>query len=314
MVHQKACKRSAINNKKARLKLFVVAILMLGVSFGASFGILMIVNNNTVDEEKPHEVEGFVQPVTQEPEEELPPVINFQSVIDEWANGISGNKSVLVYDLERNEVVGEYNADENYGTASLYKLFVVYEGYRRIANGEWTTDMAAGVTGKALLECLDLAIRESNSNCAETIWAMIGHDNLDKIIYDDFNISHSDISSLTSNPKDIMEIMKLFFNHPDINDADLITRIKDSFLNQPITEYNWRQGLPSGFSRASVYNKVGWDYNPNKKYWNIYHDAAIVEFPEDNRHYIVVVMTNYVPFQQIRNFGTMIENYYYNNN
>jgi hypothetical protein len=85
----------------------------------------------------------------------------------------------------------------------------------------------------------------------------------------------------------------------------------DSFLNQPITTYNWRQGLPSGFSRARVYNKVGWDYNPNGGYWNIYHDAAIVEFPEENRHFIVVVMTNRVPFQKIKEFGMLLENAFY---
>ena len=80
---------------------------------------------------------------------------------------------------------------------------------------------------------------------------------------------------------------------------------------QPITTYNWRQGLPSGFSKANVYNKVGWDYNPDGGYWNIYHDAAIVEFPETNRHFIVVVMSNKVPFSKITNLGKQIEGYYY---
>ena len=39
----------------------------------------------------------------------------------------------------------------------------------------------------------------------------------------------------------------------------------------------------------------------------IYHDAAIIEFPEKDRHFIVVVMTNKVSYQQIRKLGTMIE-------
>ena len=86
--------------------------------------------------------------------------------------------------------------------------------------------------------------------------------------------------------------------------------MKDSFFNQPETSYDWRQGLPSGFSRANVYNKFGWDYNP-AGYWNVYHDAAIVEFPEVSRHFVVVVMTNFVAFQRITEFGTMIENSFY---
>jgi hypothetical protein len=105
--------------------------------------------------------------------------------------------------------------------------------------------------------------------------------------------------------------MKLFYYHPDFSSPELVTGMLDSFLNQPKTEYDWRQGLPRGFSRAKVYNKVGWDYNPNGRYWNIYHDAAIVEFPEENRHFIVVVMTSQVPYQRITELGTNIEKTFY---
>ena len=123
----------------------------------------------------------------------------------------------------------------------------------------------------------------------------------------------SDISHLQSNPKDIADILKIYYRHEDIHEDVLVKQIKDSFLNQPTTIYNWRQGLPSGFKRANVYNKVGWDYNPSG-YWNIYHDAAIVEFPEDNRHFIVVVMTNQVAFERIREFGSQLENKFYSSN
>ena len=214
-------------------------------------------------------------------------------------------------DLDLEKTVGEYNLSEDYNTASLYKLFVVYEGYRRIENGEWDRDETVGWTGYSRLECLDLAIRESYSPCAESLWGEIGHEELDEIIVNDFKITESNISGLVSNVNDIFKIMKLFYEHPDFNDESLVSRMKDSFLNQPITTYDWRRGLPSGFSeRVNVYNKVGWDYNPNG-YWNIYHDAAIVEFPEENRHYIVVVMTNYVDNTEIRKLGKMIEERFY---
>ncbi len=263
------------------------------------------------DDQPITEPESEVMVPPEEPDPVLPDEVNFQDLVDEWANSVDGNRSVLIYDLERDEMVASYNPDENYNTASLYKLFVVYNGYQKLTSGEWNADDMAGGTGHTILECLDLAIRESYSPCAETLWAMIGRDNLDEIILNDYNIKNSHISSLISNPQDILEIMKIFYHHDDITDENLIARMKDSFLNQPITTYNWRQGLPSGFSRANVYNKVGWAYNAEGKYWDIYHDTAIVEFPEDNRHFIVVVMTNRVPFQKISELGTMIENAYY---
>ena len=239
----------------------------------------------------------------------LPPRIDFQETIDNWVSGVGGNKSVMIYDLDRGELVGSYNPDEKYSTASVYKLFVVYEGYRRVQSGEWQGDAAAGTTGYTVKECLDLSIRRSYSPCAETLWGMIGRAELDRIVADEFGLVNSNISNLISTPRDVMAVMKLFYDHKSIKDQQLVDLMKDSFLNQPVTEYNWRQGLPSGFSRANVYNKVGWDYNG--KSWNIYHDAAIVEFPDQDRHFIVVVMSNQVPFERIRDFGSRVESVFY---
>ena len=307
MVLKEAYRRKTVRKKTKR----IVSLILLGlIVFGAVVGILYLLNKH------PDSAEPLPQPEeTSSPDEEnvpeevtLPEKIDFQSVIDAWVQSVGGNKSVLIYDLERNEAVGEYNIAENYNTASLYKLFVVYEGYKRVQNGIWRGDDPAGNTGYTISKCLDLAIRESRSPCAETLWAMIGHGEFDNIIKNEFNIPNSDISHLTSNVSDIMKILKIFYEHTEISDEGLVSQMKDSFLNQPITTYNWRQGLPSGFSKANVYNKVGWDYNPNGNYWNIYHDAAIVEFPELDRHFIVVVMTNRIPFEQIKALGTEIEN------
>ena len=312
MVLRKTNKRKALGKTK---RIFSLILLGLAVC-GAVFGILYVLTNATnVGDPAPVET-GTTEPTYQKEKSEeksLPTKIDFQPVVDAWAESLGGNKSVLIYDLERAEIVGQYNIEENYNTASLYKLFVVYEGYRRVQTGAWQGDAAAGGTGYTISKCLDLAVRESYSPCAEALWAMIGHDELDNIIENDFEITNSDISRLTSNVTDIMKIMKIFYEHTDIVDGGLIAQIKDSFLNQPATTYNWRQGLPSGFSKANVYNKVGWAYNADGGYWNIYHDAAIVEFPESNRHFIVVVMTNQVPFEAIRTLGTKIEETFYNN-
>lgn len=241
-----------------------------------------------------------------------PTKIDFQPVVDDWANSTSGDKSIAIFDLDRNELLASYNIDKQFDTASLYKLFVVYEGYRRVQSGEWGGDDPAGQMNKTILQCLDLAIRESNSTCAEAIWGMIGRKELDKIVHDEFKIAHTDISALTSNANDITSIMKMFYQHKQITDDKLVEQLKDSFLNQPATEYDWRQGLPSGFEKANVYNKVGWDYNPDEKRWNLYHDASIIEFPDDNRHFIVVVMTNHIAPKKIAELGRSIESKYLN--
>lgn len=307
--------KSSDQHKAVRTNIPLLLSLLFVFMFASAFIAAIMVKDmpsNPIEPDPGENISNSTEPEPTPPEPILPDKIDFQNIIDNWVSTVSGSKSVLIYDLDREELVGDYNPDENYNTASLYKLFVVYDGYMKIQNGEWSADAPAGRTGHTILECLDLAIRESNSSCAETLWSMIGRDNLEEVISSHYNITNSDIKSLISNPNDILKMMRIFYEHKDITDETLIARMKDSFLVQPTTTYNWRQGLPSGFARANVYNKVGWDYNPDGRYWNIYHDTAIVEFPEDGRHYIVVVMTNKVPFQKITELGRQIENYYYN--
>ncbi|MBR2994277.1 serine hydrolase [Candidatus Saccharibacteria bacterium] len=312
MVSGQARKRKAVEKTNTQSHVIFLVLLAIFVATFTMIGCLVLFSKDGTTEEivsiEPDESASDSSETTDTEVKK----IDFQPVVDDWVKSISGNKSILIYDLERDEIAASYNVVEDYNTASLYKLFVVYEGYRKLENGEWQSGDPAGSTGYTILECLDLAIRESYSPCAETLWANIGHSELDEIVENDFDITNSDISHLTSNADDITKMMKLFYTHPDITNATFVAQIKDSMLDQPVTTYDWRQGLPSGFTRANVYNKVGWDYNPDGKYWNVYHDAAIVEFPEEDRHFIVVVMTNKVPYQQIKNFGTKLEETFFN--
>ena len=311
MVYRKINQREVIVREGSESRIVLVALIVIFMMTGLfiiyylAAGIIDGADNITENNIITNEESAYASPEKTEVE---PKKIDFQTIVDNWIKNIDGDKGVLIYDLDRDEMVAEYNSNRSFATASLYKLFVVYEGYRKIEQGEWREGDTAGDTGRTILECLDLAVRESNSDCAETLWRMIGHDKLEKIVANDFDITNTSVEDLVSTPNDITEMMERFYDHPDINNKKLIAKMKDSFLNQPITEYNWRQGLPSGFSDAvNVYNKVGWAYNDEEKVWDIYNDAAIIEFPEKDRHFIVVVMTNKVPYQQIRKLGTMIE-------
>jgi len=305
------------SSKKRKNASLVILLLALFLFVAASVVLTLNLVFNHREQEIKAETGVETEIETEAPpdiEPVLPEAVSFQPTIDEWVKTVGGDKSILIYDLNRNEIAGEYNTAEKYSTASLYKLFVVYEGYKRVNNGEWDGNKKAGSTGYTINKCLDLAIRESYSPCAETLWAMIGHDALNKIIETDWSIVNSDIPKLTSNVSDITEMMKRFYLHPDFDNPELLSSMWDSFLNQPETTYDWRQGLPSGFKKASVYNKVGWDYNADGKYWNIYHDTAIVKFPLTDgttRDFVVTVMTNRVDHKNIKKFGEMLENAFF---
>lgn len=304
MAHKSAGKCKTIGKV-----LFLMLVLAAAVAF-ITYAILVYLNLKTDSSEDAPPQDITTEEIPEEPEPELPVEINFQTTVETWVSSVGGDKGIIIYDLDLDKVVGSYNAEEKFQTASIYKLFVVYEGYRRLQSGVWDASEVAGWTRKTILECLDLAIRESNSACAETLWNMIGHDELNEITSTDFEIPTVTVSSLMAAPTEIMKIMKRFYEHTEITDETLVARMKDSFLNQPITTYNWRQGLPSGFSeRVKVYNKVGWNWNGS--YWTIYDDAAILDFVTEERHFIAVVMTSGVSYQQIKQFGSQIEATFY---
>lgn len=267
------------------------------------------------------EVETPKEPETEE--KVLPAAIAFQPIINEWVANTRGNRGVIIYDIDRDEIVAEHDADEAFQLASIYKLFVVYEGYRKVARGEWQLDDQADYLGRTVGECLDAAIRSSDSTCAETLWAMMGVGELVEAVNNDYGISVGD-SIMRATPRQVMQMMLRFYEHPDFKNGvsgmalsevemdAMLSRMWDSFLNQPVTEYNWRQGLPSGFSEeVRVYNKVGWQWDEDEETgvgsWLIYNDAAIVEFSEPSRKFIVVMLTSGVSLGNIRKLGTMIE-------
>ena len=298
----------------------VLVVLIIGPDSATTDG--SIANNQSENTEEHLDIPtvdaGMGENIVVEPappvEPTLPQAINLQPLVNSWATSTGGEKGIIIYDLDRSEVIGEYNADEVFETASLYKLFVVYEGYRLVDGGEWDGMEVIDYRGYTIQQCLDLAIRESDSTCAEQLRQKMGRDNLDESIRSRYGIDVI-TSALVASPREIMEMLKVYYLHREVRDAGLVEQMKDSLLNQPVTIYDWRQGLPSGFSDAVVvYNKVGWNYELNDAedensggHWTIYNDAAILDFTERGRHFIVVVMTSEVPFWKIRQFGTAIE-------
>lgn len=241
--------------------------------------------------------------------------IDFQPVVDNWVASVGGSKAVLIYDLDLDEVVGEYNADTVMRIESIYKIFVVYEGYRRVQNGEWDANAACGYTGMTILECLDTAIRESRSSAAEVLHGMIGYAELNNIVRTEFGLPGVTVDSISASAREVATMMRRFYEHPEITDEQLVATMLDSFLNQPASvgdgfcsgPCNWRRGLPSGFSSAvDVYNKVGW-LGDGAGGWVYFADAARLDFKEAGRNYIVVVITSRVSNTDIAGLGTAIE-------
>lgn len=309
MVHEPA-KRSALTIHRRRLP-FYLCVFLISVIAGFFIGQLLFHHEPNDKDSKPDTTASQPSDKDNNNTSSKPaikndtPLIDLQLVVDNWLTTISGTAGVVIYDLDNGQTVAEYNSAQLFGTASLYKLFVAYEGYRQAEKGLVDLNDKNYVGTYTRGECLDLMIRESYSPCAEKMWSEIGNTQLEQIITDEYKLKNTTV--LTSTPTDIAVMMNLYYRHPDLS-AKTWEIIKDTMLNQPTTKYNWRQGLPSGFSNSvNVYNKVGFEYSGTGDIWNFYHDAAIVEFPDLGRHYIVVVMTSHVAPAQIAQLATQLE-------
>ena len=318
------------NTRLKASQVIIIAICLL-VAIGSAVALVFFMNKDKAPATAPGQTSPTGSSTTTEEDTPAASYLDLQYVIDNWQGSVGNNINVAIYDLDNKEFAGRTNATSSVNIASIYKLFVAYEGYLRIERGQWKgSEKILGSYSRE--DCLDLMLRESYSPCAEVIAKEIGYSELDEI-YRAKGFSNTSIVNDTSTASDIVKLLQLYYGRVGLSTETWDT-IKDTLLSQPPSDKedicepdlcSWRQGLPAGFNNAKVYNKVGWLYDKDdpdnedeKAHWKIYNDAAIVEFSgltkEDGtaalpRHYIVVVLTRGITPNQIVTFARNLEKY-----
>ena len=278
--------------KLARLKL---KWLILGLALVAIAAVLVILfesgssnTRNTANSSNKSKTD------TKKPRSELP-VMDLQPTVDAWAAKQSGTASVVVVDLANDKVVASHNANRQYFAASIYKLYVAYVGYQKVADGTYSLSDPY-LSGYTRGECLDAMIRDSYSPCGEKMWNELGREDLTAKMRA-YGLKDTSLTGLTTSAKDASIILKKLFNGDDLTQKYRKLYL-DSMKTQPAL---YRRGLPSGFNDSVVYNKVGWN---GLVEW---HDAAIVTL-SNGRSYIVSVLTKNIGSKNIVSLARAIEN------
>ncbi len=281
---------------KYRKSQIVLSVLLLILLVIASFTAWWLVGNEKTDVN--------VTPIesstldTKEPQPQIAKQAFdssvLQSTVDDWVNSIDGVASVVIAD-ENGNVLAAHNSDQVYFAASLYKLFVAYEGYQLSENTDESPD-ASYLNGKTREECLDLMIRDSDSPCGERMLAELGGLEL-TIKLRDYGMTNTSMTNISTTAFDAMKVLSLVQKGKNLSELSRSNYL-DSLLTQDAL---YRRGLPSGFSdQITVYNKVGWN---EQKEW---HDAAIIENTEGNK-LIITVLSENVGSAKIGNLATSIE-------
>ncbi len=205
---------------------------------------------------------------------------DLQPTIDKWAASQNGSASVVVYDIQNQHYIGKINTDAQFFTASIYKLFVAYEGYLAIQNGKYSADDPY-LTGYTRGQCLDAMIRDSYSPCAEKMWNELGKEAITNKLKT-YGIENTSMSGLYTTAQDVSLLLKRLYEKKELNQTNT-DKFLDSMKNQ---DSKYRRGLPAGFADSTVYNKVGWNEDIE------WHDASIVTLENGNSYIIVVLSKN----------------------
>jgi beta-lactamase class A len=225
--------------------------------------------------------------------------VKLQKAVDGWISSLpeseSSDASVSIVDLDSQTTLASTKPDKQYFSASLYKLFVAYEGYKAIDAGILSPEEEYQ-NGRTRLECLDAMIRSSDSPCAEKMWSELGRENIEAKIKE-YGIGNTDMVGLRTTSEDVAKILVRIATGEGLS-ADSQANYLDSMKDQ---EALYRRGLPSGFSSSiTVYNKVGWN---EQLEW---HDASIIEFL-DGRRLVLSVLTSGVGTANIKKLAAAIE-------
>lgn len=236
-------------------------------------------------------------PAESTPSEPEPPAFDaaaLQAAVDGWAASLPAGSSagVVLADTSGNRLA-EYRPDEPYFAASIYKLFVAYEGYRALDAGQ--VDPSENfINGHNRAECLDLMIRESDSPCAEKLWVELGKQELTDAVRG-YGLEHTSLVNITTSAGDVARMLARVARGEGLQQSSQQTLL-DSMEHQV-----YRDALNKGFSdKVTVFNKIG--FNELLEY----HDTAIVRFG-DGRQLIVSVLTSKVGTSRIAALGRAIE-------
>lgn len=217
-----------------------------------------------------------------------------QLVVDGWAEQLPAGASASIVILSsEGEEIASINPDEVYFAASIYKLYVAYAGYQAVDVGEVAQDEIYFGTSTRL-ECLDLMIRESESPCAEKMWADLGKDTLTQQLVT-YGIENTNMAAVTTSATDAAMLLVRIAQGTELSDKS-----QEKFLESLRTQV-YRDALNKGFSdKVTVYNKVG--FNGRQEY----HDTAIIEL-SDGRQAILSVLTDGVGTVRIIELAESLE-------
>lgn len=268
---------------KRHSHIFIPVIFVCLLLAGAFVYRYVLVGEDTSVSEQ-SEIVTPEEPEEQTTETEIAPLPSVQAELDEWLAGASGTHSVQLIDPETQAVLAEHNADEVFFAASIYKLYVAYLGLMDIDDNEVDPEELYN-QGRTRKQCIIEMVRDSDSPCAEQMWAEQGKESSTERLTDLFGFSGTSMTAVTTTARDATTLLVRLQQQQDLSAES------DRLLRTALREQIYREAIPTGAPETTVYNKVGF-------YETGWLDTAIVELPDD-REVILTIFSDGAGSRQI---------------
>jgi beta-lactamase class A len=193
-----------------------------------------------------------------------------QAVVDDAAANRAVAVSLAVINLATGERA-DHLGRRVVLSASLYKLFVAREVFRRIAAGQLSPQARSGDGRHDVADCLRLMVTVSDDACGVAGLHMVGGGGLDPALHRDGFADTSLASPQRTSAHDVAELLK--------QEHDGHTALYQLLTQQQVND-RIPPALPPGRVEAhKTGDRTGWA-----------HDAAIVK-TADNNSFVVAVLT-----------------------
>lgn len=222
------------------------------------------------------------------------PVTDLQVLVNKWAASHRGSYGIMVRELGGKGGSATYNASKQFVSASIYKLYVSYAVYTKMAAGAISGDSLTS-TGSTVNYCLNVMIVRSDNACAHALLDKVGG-------YTAEAMSHQrgyKNTFLASKPNFITTAADTSNLLTNLQSGTLIrSDYRDQLLGY-MGRQIYRSGIPAG-SQGHVADKVGFIESYN-------HDAAIVYGPKST--YVLTVLSSGSSFTNIADLARQISQF-----
>ena len=267
--------------------LFIIIFTTVGV-ISLSFGIVYLMKYLNEQIAKPEQTTQITKQFKK---------VNLQPTLDRWLSTqvSKKNSSILIYDLNNQEIIARNNDFSQNNSLGLENLFLAYQIYTKINQNAIKKDklLTVGTEQISIDNCLSKILQENHPGCAAALVSEIGENNLNQFLKDQ-SYTNTNFTSHLTNTADLLSLSKLLNTHPDFSE-----QLWQEFKTKLTPQDNSKNPLLTGFSKLTVYGLFGSQTNDvtnaNLSYPlfnNLYFLETKQEDPKDRQTFVLIFLAS----------------------